>query len=250
MTRKASGVSPAVDIAAQTATPSVVAYETDRAITLARATSFGTGTRSTPAPSLQRSYTNESKFANHREWERAEPLYEKAYGREHRDRATVLNNLGRLYHAQDLYSKAEPFYQEALTIDTKVLPPNHAGIATDLNSLGVLYFAPTQWRKAEQMHLKVLEIRRKSLPSVHPEVATSPYNLDRLYEEQGHFAKAEPLFRQALDTFQHALPPDSLTPRKVTQKHAEIVWKLDKPARAISRRARAKSEAAASGRSQ
>ena len=126
-------------------------YATDRAITSARATSFGAATRSIPAPSLQTSSTNESKFANHREWERAEPLYpealdiyKKAYGREHRDGATVLNNLGMLYHAHGLYAKAEPLYQEAPAIDTKVLPPNHTGgIATDHNSLGLLYFAAT-----------------------------------------------------------------------------------------------------------
>ena len=236
----------------------MVVYATDRAITSERATSFGTATRSTPAPSLQTSSTNESKFANHREWERAEPLYqealniyEKAYWREHRDVATVLNNLGRLYHAQGLYAKAEPLYQEAPAIDTKVLPPNQpGGIATDLNSLGVLYFAPKQWRIAAQMHLNALEIRKTSIPTVHPEVATSLYKLGRVDEAHGQFAKAEPLFRQALEIFQQALPPDSPTLRKVTQKHAEIFRKLDKPARAISRRARAKSEAAAPGRSQ
>ena len=49
----------------------------------------------------------------------AEPLFQqslaiwkKALGPEHPDVATSLNNLAELYHAQGLYAKAEPLYQQ------------------------------------------------------------------------------------------------------------------------------------------
>lgn len=228
-------------------------YATDRAITSARATSFGAATRSIPAPSLQTSSTNESKFANHREWERAEPLYpealdiyKKAYGREHRDGATVLNNLGMLYHAHGLYAKAEPLYQDAPAIDTKMLPPNQpGGFATDLNSLGVL--APKQWRIAAQMHLNALSIRKTSHPCVHPKVAISLYHLGTVYEARGKYSKAESLLRQALGTVQQTLGPDSPTLGKASEKHSKIVKMLDKQAQAKTRRGRTKPAVATSG---
>lgn len=234
MTRRACWASASTPIAAQTTRQSVVAYATNRATTSARATSFGRATRPTPAPSFRASSTNESKFANHRERERAEPLYqealdvyEKAYGREHRDVATVLYNLGRLYHAQGLYAKAEPLDQEALAIDTKELPPNHPSIATDFN-LGVHYFAHEQWQNPEQIHLKTLEIRKRWLPVAHPKAAMSLYNLRTVCEVQREFAKAEPLLRRVLEILQQTLPPDSPTLGKARKKHAEIVKMLDK----------------------
>lgn len=253
MTRRASWASAATAIAAQTTRQSVVVYATDCAITSASATSVGDGNSLDSASSSKRSSTNESKFANHRERERAEPLYqealdayEKAYGREHRDVATALNNLGRLYHAQGLYAKAEPLYQDAPAIDTKMLPPNQpGGFATDLNSLGVL--APKQWRIAAQMHLNALSIRKTSHPCVHPKVAISLYHLGTVYEARGKYSKAESLLRQALGTVQQTLGPDSPTLGKASEKHSKIVKMLDKQAQAKTRRGRTKPAVATSG---
>ena len=46
---------------------------------------------------------------------------------EHQDfrLATVLNNLGLLYHTQGKYAEAEPLYLRALAIDEKALGPEH-----------------------------------------------------------------------------------------------------------------------------
>ena len=137
--------------------------------------------------------------------------------------ASVLNNLGMLYHAQGLLSKAEPLYREALAIDTKVLPKSHPDIATDYNSLGVLHFAQEKRAKAEEMHLRALAIRKQSLPPAHPDIAISLYNLGRVYEAEGRLAKAEPLFRQAVTIFEQSLPPDNAVLGRATAKHAEVL---------------------------
>ena len=109
-------------------------------------------------------------------------------------------------------------------------PSAHDGSATNYPTV-----YPTQYGVLGR-HVKALEVRQKSLPAVHPDVATSLYNLGRVYEAQEKFAKAEPLFRQALEIFQQTLPPDSPTLGRATEKYAEIVKKLKKPARTTGRK--------------
>ena len=85
----------------------------------------------------------------------AEPLYhralairEKAFGRDHPDVATVLNNLAALYSKQGRYADAEPLYQRSLAIREKALGRDHPDVAMALNSLAEVYNGQTRYADA------------------------------------------------------------------------------------------------------
>ena len=87
----------------------------------------------------------------------AEPLLlkvlqmgEQEFGPEHKNTATLLNNLALLYAAQGRYADAEPLYKRSLAIWEKALGPDHPGVAISLNNLAELY--RTQGRYAEALN--------------------------------------------------------------------------------------------------
>ena len=71
-------------------------------------------------------------------YRRALELLRKAYGEEHPDVATCLNNFGHACYRQGEYAQALTSYRQALAIRRKVLGPEHPDVATCLNNLGVL----------------------------------------------------------------------------------------------------------------
>jgi hypothetical protein len=80
------------------------------------------------------------------EYAKAEPLLQttlrirqKAFGPEHLETATSLNNLAMLFWLMGEYAKAEPLQQEALRIIEKFRGPDHPDTATSLNNLALLY---------------------------------------------------------------------------------------------------------------
>src|SRR5215471_9965033 len=84
--------------------------------------------------------------------QRALAITEKAFGPEHRDVASSLNNLAVLYDSTGAYAKAEPLYQRALAITEKALGPEHPDTATSLNNLAALYDATDTYAKAEPLY--------------------------------------------------------------------------------------------------
>jgi len=96
------------------------------------------------------------------------------------------------------YTRAEPFFQEALQIRQKVLGPEHPDTASGLNDLAGMYVDAGDYAKAEPLLRQTLGIRKKALGPEHPETAASLSNLAFLYEAMGDHSRAEPLYQQAL----------------------------------------------------
>jgi tetratricopeptide (TPR) repeat protein len=145
----------------------------------------------------------------------AEPLYqralaidEQAYGPDHAEVATDLNNLAALYRAQGKYAEAEPLIKRSLAIREKALGPGHPDVATTVNNLAVVYCDRGKYAEAEPLIKRSLAIREKALGPDHPEVATSLNNLAFLYKIQGKDGEAELLYQRALAIFEKALGPD------------------------------------------
>jgi hypothetical protein len=70
--------------------------------------------------------------------ERALAIRVKAYGPEHPEVATNLNNLAILLYAQGDLAGARPLFERALAICEKVLSPDHPLTATIRNNLADL----------------------------------------------------------------------------------------------------------------
>jgi len=148
------------------------------------------------------------------EYAQAEPLFrralaidEKAWGPEHRETATSLNNLASLYQDQGKYEEAEPLYRRALAIREKVLGPEDPGTATSLNNLAALLDDQGKPAEAEPLYRRSLAIREKALGPEDPRTATSLNNLAQLLNTQGKYDEAEPLYRRALAINEKVLGP-------------------------------------------
>ncbi|WP_413201251.1 tetratricopeptide repeat protein, partial [Nostoc piscinale] len=113
--------------------------------------------------------------------------------------------LSWFYTGQGLYTQAEPWYQQCLSIAQQRLGENHPHVATSLNNLALLYQYQGKYDQAEPLSLQSLELRQRLLGENHPHVAQSLNNLAGLYYSQGKYDQAEPLYLQALELRQRLL---------------------------------------------
>jgi tetratricopeptide (TPR) repeat protein len=151
-----------------------------------------------------------------RRWPReAEPLMkralaidEKAYGPDHPNVATVLNNLVVLLQATNRLGEAEPLYRRALAIDEESYGPDHPTVATDLNNLATLLYAMNRQGEAEPLMKRALAIYEKAYGPDHPKVATGLNNVANLLQDTNRLAEAEPLIRRALAIDEKSYGPD------------------------------------------
>ena len=135
-------------------------------------------------------------------------ICEKVFGAEHPIVATGINNLARLYDAQDRYAEAKPLHKRVLAIREKVLGPEHPDTAQSLNNLAFLYKAMGSYDKAEPLYRRSLSIREKVLGTEHPDTAYTLNDLALMYHNMGAYDKAEPLYRRALAICEKTLGPE------------------------------------------
>jgi tetratricopeptide (TPR) repeat protein len=165
-------------------------------------------------------------------FERALELAPRVFGPEHKDTATILNNLALMYGNMGKYAQAEPLYQRSLKIMESRLGPDHPDVAASLDNLAALYEKMGQHPKAEPLFQRSLNIRKAELletfnaglamqqkawysgaatsfeialqlaPRVYgpedPNTATIVNNLADMYCAMGQYAQAEPLYQRSL----------------------------------------------------
>ncbi|MGB3188327.1 MAG: tetratricopeptide repeat protein, partial [Limnoraphis sp.] len=125
--------------------------------------------------------------------------------------------LYQFYDGQGLYSQAEPWRENCLSITQNRLGQQHPDVATSLNYLANLYSNQGKYEQAEPLYLQALEMRRLLLGQQHPDVATSLNNLALLYSSQGKYEQAELLYQQALEMRRQLLG----------QQHPEVAQSLN-----------------------
>jgi tetratricopeptide (TPR) repeat protein len=142
-----------------------------------------------------------------RQLDKGEELYNVLFEQtsDEGEKATYYNNLGCIKDHQGDYKKAIEYYEKALEIEEKTLPPNHSSLATSYNNIGILYDNMVEYSKAFSFYEKDLEISQKSLPSNHPLLATSYNNIGILYDNVGKYSKALLYYERAQNTFQSSL---------------------------------------------
>ena len=124
-------------------------------------------------------------------WEEAVQLHkdilkqtEAEYGIEHSEYASALNNLATAYTEAGLPTKAEPLYDQALSISRCVLGTDHPDTATYLNNLAAAFRDQERKNAAEPLYIQSLLTNRRMLGADHPTTATSLNNLAQLYRAQ------------------------------------------------------------------
>ncbi|MCT7970674.1 CHAT domain-containing protein [Laspinema olomoucense] len=122
-----------------------------------------------------------------------------AFGENHPDYASILNNLAGLYQAMGWFTDAEPLFLQAMEIIKVQLGKNHPDHARNLNNLALLYQVMGRFTDAEPLFLQAMDIIKVQLGENHTHYATSLHNLALLYKVMGRFTDAEPLSLQGMD---------------------------------------------------
>jgi len=142
-------------------------------------------------------YTNAA--AMHR---KALQLRMKLLGRDNRDTAASLNELGEALRRQGRHTDAEPLLREALAIRRQLLGSEHVDVASSLDSLGMLVYYDSRVRaragEGEALLREALDMRRQLLGDDHLDVANSLDHLGVALTSRGKFAEGEELHREAL----------------------------------------------------
>lgn len=136
-------------------------------------------------------------------------IAEQAFGPDHLEVATPLNNLAVCYKYLARYLDAGPLYQRALLITERALGPGHPDVATIYHNLGGLEHAARNWSRGEPFARKSVRIRTRALGSHHPDVAADLTALAALLDQQEKYVEAERLYRRALAIVERAHGPES-----------------------------------------
>ncbi len=140
--------------------------------------------------------------------EQALALAREAFGPEHPDTLTSMNNLALLYQSQGRYGDAEPLYAETLAVRRRVLGPEHPSTLTSMNNLAALYDDQGRYGDAEPLYAETLVVRSRVLGPEHPDTLASMNNLAFLYKAQGRYGDAEPLYAETLAVRRRVLGPE------------------------------------------
>ncbi len=124
-------------------------------------------------------------------------IREKTLGKNNRDYAGSLSNLGALYNQMGNFEKAKPLLLEVKSIRLKLVGNEHPEYAASLNNLANLYRDMGSFDEAEPYYIEANVIRKKSLGMEHPDYAQSLNNLSILYSLMGYYERAEPLFLES-----------------------------------------------------
>jgi len=149
-------------------------------------------------------------------YKRSLDIFERVLGKEHPNIATILNNLGLLYHLIGDYTQAKPLYERSLVIREKVLGEDHPDVATSLNNLAELYESQGSYVQAKPLLERSLAITEKALGKEHPDFAIRLNNFAGLYYAQGDYAQARLLYERSLKILENVL--DKEHPNVLTAK--------------------------------
>jgi tetratricopeptide (TPR) repeat protein len=123
-----------------------------------------------------------------------------------REKSHLFHQLGCIKNDQGKYEEAVGFYEKALEIKQKILPPTHSDLAGSYNNIGLVYNNMWEYSKALSYYEKALEISQKTLPANHPDLAVSYNNIGLVYKNMGEYSEALSSHEKALEIRQKTLP--------------------------------------------
>ena len=145
------------------------------------------------------------KYHLHHESEPITKLLEESHrlrsllcGSRHKDVATTLNNLGRLYFKQGNYSKAICAYKEALSIRTSTFGDNHLDVAATYFNLGEAYRFGHISDLSNFCYMEFLRICQLKDLWNDSEVAYVLITLGENFQNSNNNKEAIPFFKRAL----------------------------------------------------
>ena len=141
-------------------------------------------------------------------YERALKIDEAAYGPNHPEVATHVNNLGRVLHEQGDLAGARACYERALKIHEAAYGPDHPNVGTCVNNLGGVLHAQGDLAGARKCFERALKIDEAAYGPDHPNVARDVNNLGSVLHDEGDLAGARACFERSLKIDEATFGPD------------------------------------------
>lgn len=135
---------------------------------------------------------------------------ETAYGGDHPQLASALNNLGLMLTTVGRHTEAQQALLRAVAIVDSSGETETASYAMYLHNLAGVYHSTDRDLAALHTNEKALAIRRRVLANDHRDVANSLNSLGVLAASRHDFRSSGEFFRQALEIEEKALPDDHL----------------------------------------
>jgi tetratricopeptide (TPR) repeat protein len=136
---------------------------------------------------------------------RALAISGKVWGLEHKDVASVIDQLGNAYANQNKFTEAEPLLVRGLEMRKKLLGPAHPAMAESLISLGALYTRQNNFGQAESHLREALEMQHLLLGEDNPAVAETLGLLAILFYKQNVFHESLRFAEKAAEIREKAL---------------------------------------------
>lgn len=125
--------------------------------------------------------------------------YESLFGRESREVATILNNIGRVHYADGNYQGALCVYEEALAIRRKLLNGNSIDVAATICSTGQTLHHLGKLDSAIMVYQEFLALADSGKYNTR-DVAIISKNLAEIYHKKNDLTKAKSLYEKALES--------------------------------------------------
>jgi CHAT domain-containing protein/tetratricopeptide (TPR) repeat protein len=129
-------------------------------------------------------------------------------GRNDRNTARYLGNLGGLYEQEGRLDEAETLLTRSLALYEKTAGPEAIETVNPLTNLGNVYWSRRDFDRAEKDYQRALAIQQKVLGPTHEQVGLSLHNLGGTYLKEGKLPSAEEYFNRAIAVREKALGPD------------------------------------------
>ncbi|MBM3814680.1 MAG: tetratricopeptide repeat protein [Acidimicrobiia bacterium] len=115
--------------------------------------------------------------------------------------ALSLNALGVYHQSQGEFPGAVRYFDQALSVLTRLLPPGHAEIIFAMNNSAAAHARIGDLDKAASMHQSVIGLTEKYMGPGSVQIPVSYGNLGAVLAEKGRHQEAEQAFRQTLQRF-------------------------------------------------
>lgn len=103
-------------------------------------------------------------------YKRALVIREAAQGSEHKDVASLVNNLGVVAFTRGMYKDAMSYFEKALAMRRKLSGPDNLDVGRTLYFLALTCHGLKKYDEADGHYRKSLDIKNKTLGNSHPEL--------------------------------------------------------------------------------
>ena len=129
--------------------------------------------------------------------------------------ATLMGNLGLLYHTTHRFTLSQKYTDSCLHLRQRILPLESSPIAATINNLAVLYKDMGRFQEAEEQILEALRINEKALHKKSVAYALSMNNQAMIYLAMGKYREVESILQESQSIASESLKEKSTSYSKL-----------------------------------